>query len=115
LTQNSKPGNHATRQVKGRAKRNGVPLVAWLGLAGLLLVAAGLFLTRQSFAGSTAATGSVPVQVSGKPKLAADRDTIDLGRLPLDKTVKATFKLSNVGDKPLGLNGTPQVQAVKGC
>ena len=89
--------------------------IAWLGLLGLLLVAVGLFLVRGSLAGSSAGTGSAPAQATGKPNLAVDRSTIDLGRQALDKPVKATFKLTNTGDKPLTINSAPTVQAVKGC
>ena len=32
-----------------------------------------------------------------------------------DYTVKATFKLTNVGDKPLTIAGKPEVQVLQGC
>ncbi len=115
LTRNGRPGGDKARPANGRARRGGVPPLAWLGLAGLLLVALGLFFVRQSLAGSAAPAPSAAIPATGKAKLAVDRETIDFGRVPLNKPVKATFKLTNVGDRPLTLNGTPEVQALKGC
>ncbi|HEX9117196.1 MAG TPA: DUF1573 domain-containing protein [Anaerolineae bacterium] len=100
--------------MKGRAaNRRGVPAVAWVALGGLVFVLVGLLLTRQSLSSTAAAPART--RVAGKPSLAVDRETIDFGRLPLDKPVTATFKLTNLGDKPLKLAEVPAVQVVKGC
>ena len=40
---------------------------------------------------------------------------IDFGKVPLDIPVKATFKLSNVGDQPLQILGQPIVEVKQGC
>lgn len=95
---------------KPRPKR-GLPWPLWLGLGGLVLVLAGIaFLARP---GSQAA--SQAPQVTGQARLAVDQEKIDFGTLPLDKTVKASFKLTNVGDKPLQVEGQPTIQVLKGC
>ena len=95
---------------RSRPKR-GLPGLVWVALGGLLLVVAGLvFLARP---GSQAAP--VAPQVTGQPKLAVDRDKIDFGTVPLDKPVKATFKLTNVGDKPLLIEDKPTIQVKQGC
>ncbi|HEX9115623.1 MAG TPA: hypothetical protein VGA61_06110 [Anaerolineae bacterium] len=110
----NRPGGKSARRANGRAAtRRGVPAVAWIALGGLILVLAGLLLTRQSL--SSTATAPAGHLVAGKPKLAVDRETIDLGRVPLDKPVTATFKLTNLGDQPLKLAEVPAVQVVKGC
>lgn len=118
MTKHTKAGGHDSRPVRGhaavRGKRSGLPTVAWLALGGVALVLVGLLLTRQALSSSGAAAPAA-VRVTGKAKLAVDRDSIDFGRLPLDKPVEATFKLTNDGDKPLTVAGTPQVEAVKGC
>jgi len=45
-----------------------------------------------------------------------DRQQIDFGKVPLDKPVKATFMLSNVGDQPLQILGEqPVVEVKQGC
>jgi len=44
-----------------------------------------------------------------------DRQQIDFGKLPLDKTVKATFQVSNVGDQPLQIVSEPVVEVKQGC
>ncbi len=112
---NSRPGSRNTRPVRGRQARRGLPPVAWLALGGLVLVVVGLFFVRQSLAGPTNTAPAAAIQVTGKPKLAVDRASIDFGRVPLDQPVKAVFKLTNVGDKPLTLAGVPVVEALKGC
>ncbi len=96
---------------RARQPKRGLPLAVWLGIGGLLLVLAGIaFLARP---GSQAAT--VAPQVAGQAKLAVDQEKIDFGTVPLGKTVQASFKLSNVGDKPLKILGNPTVQVRKGC
>ncbi len=96
---------------RARQPKRGLPWAVWVGIGGLLLVLAGIaFLARP---GTQAAT--VAPQVIGQAKLAVDQDKIDLGKEPLDKTVEVSFKLSNVGDKPLQIEGQPTIQVLKGC
>ena len=52
-------------------------------------------------------------EVTGQAKLAVHRDKIDFGTVLLGKTVQATFKLMNVGDKPLQIQGQPAIQVLK--
>jgi hypothetical protein len=47
--------------------------------------------------------------------LTVDRDQIDFGRVPIGKPVTASFKLTNVGDKPLQIEGQLAIQVLKGC
>ncbi len=49
------------------------------------------------------------------PELAVDKDTIDLGKEPFGKTVKAVFNVKNIGDAPLTLDASGPVQVLKGC
>lgn len=82
-----------------------------MGVGALLIIVVGFL----AWNGSNSNRPSVTPQVTGGPKLSADRDSIDFGNLPLDISVKATFKLQNVGDKPLTIKGEPRVELVKGC
>jgi hypothetical protein len=106
-----------TKNGKGRARsrpaRHGMPRVVWACLAGLLLVVIGL-LTWHPWDQSPA-TQVVAPQAAGQPRLRVDREQIDFGRVALDKPVKATFKLTNVGDQQLVLAGLPLVEVKKGC
>ena len=52
---------------------------------------------------------------AGAPRVAVDRTEIDLGRLPFERPARAMFTLSNAGDGPLTLDGSPPVRAVEGC
>ncbi len=77
----------------------------------VLIVAVGLLIWRGSNSPKTVAAP----QVTGSARLEVDRDGIDFGKVPLNQPVKAIFKLSNVGDQPLRIVGTPRVELVKGC
>lgn len=49
------------------------------------------------------------------PRLAFDQEKVDLGRQPLDKTVRAQFKITNTGDRTLTLDASAPVRAIEGC
>ncbi len=100
-------------------KRSSLPFVL-VGGGVLLLVVVGILAlwrpaSEPAGAGSQSAGASAPAQVTGKPRLAVDKEQIDFGKVKLGKMVEATFKLSNVGDQPLVLAGVPPVEVVKGC
>ncbi len=90
--------------------RSRLPLVLIVGFAGLLLVIGGAVAWQAGRTGSAGAPAAVT-----SPKLAVDRDEIDFGQVPFNKRVKATFKVSNEGGKPLQIVGEPRVEVVKGC
>jgi hypothetical protein len=56
-----------------------------------------------------------PAQVAGRPALAVDQQQINFGKVPLDKAVKATFRLHNAGDQPLQILNQPVVEVKQGC
>ena len=90
--------------------RKRIPPLLWVGVAGLLLLAAGLAVLVRPPAQAAKAP-----QFIGGPKLAVDQEKIDFGTVPLDKSVKASFKLTNVGDQPLQIEGLPKVAVKQGC
>ncbi len=49
------------------------------------------------------------------PRLAFDQEKVDLGRQPLDKPVRAQFKITNIGDRTLTLDASAPVRAIEGC
>ncbi len=113
-----KPAAVHRRQQPKRA----LPWPVWLGVGGLLLVLAGIFvLARPNTSSGSAANISAnqapsgAQQATGGPKLAVDRDKIDFGTVPLNKPVEAAFKLTNAGDKPLQIEGKPTIDVQKGC
>ena len=91
-------------------KRSGLPF--FLAGGALLVIIIGVVL---AIVGRGASGTSVPAQATGRPKLAVDRQQIDFGKVPLNIPVKATFKLSNVGDQPLQVLGQPLVEVKQGC
>lgn len=95
---------------KGAAQKGKSRVPLFLIGGALLLIVVGVFVLLRG-----TATPSKAVEAAGKPKLAVDRETIDFGKVPLDKTVRAEFELSNVGDQPLELVGIPQVEVREGC
>ncbi len=90
--------------------RSRLPLALIVGFAGLLLVIGGVLAWQVGRAG-----GAGGPAVVTSPQLAVDRDEIDFGQVPFNKQVRATFKLSNAGGKPLQVVGQPRVEVVKGC
>ena len=54
-------------------------------------------------------------QWSGTPRLAVDRNKVDLGFRRFDTTAHVAFTLTNAGDGPLRLVEVPRVTAVQGC
>jgi hypothetical protein len=91
-------------------QRTGLPL--YLAGGALLVIIIGVVL---AIVGRGSSGTSSPAQVTGLAKLAVDRQQIDFGKVPLDIPVKATFKLSNVGDQPLQILGQPIVEVKQGC
>ena len=84
-------------------------LVSWaLCLALLAGVAAWLLLPKE-------ASVSHAAQPRVGPRLVVDRELIDFGSVPFEHTVRARFRVRNVGDQPLQLAETPEVDAVEGC
>jgi hypothetical protein len=106
---------HYKKYVPPKAAQAGgrrIPPVLWIGVAGLLLVVAGLFLLLRP--STDAATATAP-EFTGGAKLAVDQQKINFGTVPLGKPVKATFRLTNVGDQQLVIEGKPQVEVKEGC
>ena len=81
----------------------------WLTVAAgvLLLVGGGLVMWPSAPAESP--------QVTGAPRLVVDQTIIDEGYVKLNKTIKTTFNLKNVGDQPLQILDEPRVELVEGC
>ena len=71
------------KQQQPRALRNILPTPVILVLGGVVLIAGALFALWKS---GQPATPKVPVEVNGSPRLKVDRETVDLGDVPLDKT-----------------------------
>ena len=87
------------------------PLVPILFVMGgvVLLSLAAFFLWR----GNTG-PASTP-EVTGAPRLKADKEKVDLGDVKLGQTVQVSFEIANVGDQPLRFTQEPFVEVVEGC
>ena len=103
-----KGGKAATTRPR---KPNALPF--YLAGGALLVIIIGIVLLSNLGRGSSGTASGA--QVSGQPKLQVDREKIDFGRVPLDKAITATFKVSNVGDQPLQILGEPVIEAKQGC
>ncbi len=101
----SKKFRHRTRQQE--------PRVHWLGIiitAGFILLGLSAFLFWRGQSQPTAA-----LEVTGRPSLKVNQETVDLGTVRLGQTVQASFELTNVGDKPLHFAEAPYIEVVEGC
>ena len=54
-------------------------------------------------------------EVTGKPSLKIDKEMVDLGNVKLGQTVRVSFELKNIGDKPLRFSNVPYVEVKEGC
>lgn len=87
------------------------PRWLWMGCIGAALLAGGItwlaLPDRSPLADAS--------RYQGGPRLAVDRQEVDFGRVPFEKSVQARFRLKNVGDQPLRLATGPRVEVVEGC
>lgn len=58
---------------------------------------------------------NTPEASGGTPKLAIDREVVDLGDLPFETPARVVFTLSNAGDGTLRIPDVPRVRAEEGC
>jgi hypothetical protein len=100
------------KQKKKTGFKDILPAPLLLVLAGIVLVSGALFAVWKS---GQSSGPQVPVEVKGSPSLKVDQDKLDLGNVPLGKTVTVSFQLSNVGDQALRFSQTPYVEVVEGC
>ena len=100
------------RRLQHRSTRAARPS-RWI--IGLLLAAALLLVAAAAYALSGSGANSAAVEVSGAPRLRVDRELVDLGDIPLGRTVQVDFRLTNVGDQPLRFAEMPYIEVVEGC
>jgi hypothetical protein len=82
----------------------------WLALVGMLLLIAGGVVVWGSSRNRPVATP----EMAGAPKLVVDQIVVDEGYLQYNVPVRTTFRLTNVGDQPLKVLGSP-VELAEGC
>ncbi len=100
------------RRKKGR--RRGQGGLGWLvaaGIAALALLLGGLYVANQSGASTVAV--NKPTVTQGSLKI--DPGEINMGDIKLGRTVDASFKIQNVGDKTVTITDAPFIEVVKGC
>jgi hypothetical protein len=79
-----------------------------IGLALVLGLTIWVLLPRRGPASDAA-------QFRGGPRLSVEKDLIDFGPVRFESIVRASFRLRNVGDRPLHLPANPPVEVVEGC
>ena len=100
-------GKRAHRATGGRPA-----WLVWLAAGlGLLLLGGGLWWASARASGPP----SNFTPQAETPRLAVDRESIDLGRQPLGREVSAVFRVKDVGSQPLRILGRPIVELVEGC
>lgn len=109
----AKSGKKTYRPSQQRRARPIGPLTLIVG-GSLLLVGVVVFVIFSRNAASSAPPPGFQPQAQG-PRVSVDRETIDLGRRPLDVPVEAVFYVTNVGSTELRIEGEPQVEVAKGC
>lgn len=97
------------RASRRRRDRQPSARVWWLLGSGILLALAAVFFAVQ------AQNPGGETEIPGTPRLAADKQAVDLGDVRLGQTVTVTFDLSNDGDGTLHFQEAPYVEVVEGC
>ena len=96
-----------SRATKPTQKLSRSPLL-WLtgGVLLSIILVGGWFISR-------------PPEESGPgtlgPRLAVNQERLDLGTQPFNKTVRAEFTLTNLGDRTLKLDASSPVRVLEGC
>ena len=109
----SKKSQRKKKRKKGQPPPRRFPWL-WLALGGVAVLVVGA-LALQPWSGDDDESPPVTPQVFGSPRLQVDRTTVDEGYVKYDVPVRSTFRLRNVGDQPLNILETPQVELVRGC
>lgn len=105
---------HKTRKLSALPRL--VVLAGGVLLLGLLaFVAWPRAETPGATAPASAANPLPPVDPSAPGRLSAVETTVDLGRVPFDRTVEGRYELTNTGGGPVRLVDAPQVKTLEGC
>lgn len=54
-------------------------------------------------------------EVAGAPRAEFDQTRIDHGSMSFNQQAESVFRVRNVGDQPLTIQGEPRVELVQGC
>jgi hypothetical protein len=108
--------SRTSRRGRGRrSRRHTSPLKRYLpqiiiGVGALVVAAAGLLLATRKGSPSD----YVP-EYTGGPRIDLDQEVYDYGYVELNTVITTDVEISNVGDQPLRITDTPQVQVLEGC
>jgi hypothetical protein len=95
----------ANRSKRGAASRRISPALILIAVGALAIVVAAAF----------ALTGRTGGASGGTPQVAVDRESINLGDVPVGQTVSAAFTITNTGSEPLRLTEPPYIEVKEGC
>lgn len=98
------------REAARRRSRSRAPLALMIAGVAVLAVSALVY-----WRGASSSRATVPLEVTGRPALKADREKVDLGNIRLGKTVSVSFAIANVGDQTLRFTESPYIEVAQGC
>lgn len=102
------PKKKAYSSKRGKPQRKSkLPLFLTIGGVVALIITAFFAFQKKS-------TPYTP-EVTGGPSIKVDKEEVDLGDVKLGNPVKVSFKITNVGDKPLRFEEAPYVEVREGC
>jgi hypothetical protein len=100
-----KPFRPKSRQ--SQAKRKKLPVLLLIGGASILLIAVFFFFQNKS--------APYTPGITGGPSLQVDQEVVDLGDMKFESLANVSFKITNVGDKPLHFTEDPYIEVKEGC
>lgn len=87
----------------------------WLVIGSVLIVLGGLALLLRGSGEEEGIDPNFTPDVSGAPALEVEQENLDFGDVRLGETVEAVFRIKNMGDQPLRIGESPQVEVLDGC
>ena len=104
-------GTKSSKKIAPKKKQR-APIWLWLLIAaGVALIA----LVVMDSASRSVSTPAVKPQMTGGPRLQADKEKVDLGNVKLGQTVSVAFEITNTGDQPLRFSEAPYIEVAAGC
>lgn len=104
--------SHKKNKHRASRKSKSSFMLMLLTLGGVVLLGLAAFLVWR---GRAEPSPAFTPQVTGAPKLKADREAVDLGDVRLGQTVEVSFEIANTGDQLLRFTEAPYVEVAEGC
>lgn len=119
MSKHSKRPSASSKPQPAQTGRPGWLAAVLLGLAGVALVSALVWLAQRN---ATEPAQNAPAQAAPSdsstangPRIGVDQDRFDYGDVKLNTTIETAIHVKNIGSEALALDSSPVVEVVEGC